>query len=79
MTERDTYYARKFRENNLWVAKVAGPGIINAATDALTEEELAEAVPDLIVLYTDRDKRMPYEQAIEDFDIIWSQWSESMS
>lgn len=62
------------REDPWWTAVAYGEGLPphGAATETRTIADLEEKIRDLIVLRTDADLRMPYEEAVRNFDLDWS-------
>jgi hypothetical protein len=59
------------REAPWWTAVAYGPGLPEhgAATETRTIADIEEKIRDLIVLRTDADLRMPYEDAVHGFDL----------
>jgi hypothetical protein len=62
------------REDPWWTAVAYGEGLPphGAATETRTIAGLEDKIRDLIVLRTDADLRMPYEEAARSFDLDWS-------
>jgi hypothetical protein len=61
------------REDPWWVATAYGEGLPEhgAVTESRTIAGLEDTVRDLIVLRTDADLRMPYNQAAHSFGLDW--------
>jgi hypothetical protein len=69
-----TYRVVVSREDPWWVAVAYGEGLPphGAATETRTIADLEEKIRDLIVLRTDADLRLPYEVAVQSFDLDYS-------
>jgi hypothetical protein len=69
-----TYRVAVSREDPWWVAVAYGEGLPEhgAATESRTLAGLEEKIRDLIVLRTDADLSMPYDEAVRSFDLEWS-------
>jgi hypothetical protein len=71
----DLYKVRVIPENDWWAADITGPRLElsggGTATEATVFSALEDEVRDIIVLMTNRDADMPYEDAVKDFDLDW--------
>lgn len=69
-----TYRVTVSREDPWWTAVAYGDGLPphGAATETRTIADLEEKIRDLIVLRTDADLHLPYEKAVQSFDLEWS-------
>jgi hypothetical protein len=61
------------REDPWWVAVAFGENLPphGSATETRTIADLEDKIRDLIVLRTDADLDMPYDQAVGSFDLEW--------
>jgi hypothetical protein len=61
------------REDPWWTAVAYGEGLPpqGAATETRTIADLEDKIRDLIVLRTDPDLHMPYQEAVKNFDLDW--------
>jgi hypothetical protein len=68
-----TYRVVVSREDPWWVAVAYGDGLPEhgAATETRTIASLEDKIRDLIVLRTDADLHMPYDEAVRSFDVKW--------
>ncbi len=68
-----TYRVVVSREDQWWTAVAHGEGLPphGAATETRTIADLEDKLRDLIVLRTDADLRLPYERAVQSFDLNW--------
>jgi DNA-directed RNA polymerase specialized sigma subunit len=69
-----TYRVVVSREDPWWTAVAYGEGLPphGAATETRTIADLEEKIRDLIVLRTDADMRMPYDEAAHSFELDYS-------
>lgn len=71
---RDIYHVKVIYEVGHVAAIITGPGLKGScATDGETRADLEALVRDIIIIYTDRDLRMPYDEAMKDFDLEWEE------
>jgi hypothetical protein len=68
-----TYRVLVSREDPWWTAVAYGEGLPahGAATETRTVADLEHKIRDLIVLRTDADLHMPYEEAARSFSLEW--------
>lgn len=73
--EVDVYKVRVIPEDGGWAADITGPRLElsggGTATDANSFSGLEAEVRDIIVLMTSRDTDLPYDDAVQDFDLDW--------
>ena len=69
-----SYRVTVSREDPWWTAVAYGEGLPShgAATETRTIADLDEKIRDLIVLRTDADLRMPYDEAVRSFDLDYT-------
>ena len=69
-----TYRVVVSREDPWWTAVAHGPGLPphGAATETRTIADLEDKIRDLIVLRTDADLHMPYDEAVRSFELDYS-------
>lgn len=71
----DVYKVTVIPEDDWYAAEIVGPRLQlsngSTATEAQSFAALEDEVRDIIVLMTDRESDMPYDEAVRDFNLEW--------